>query len=259
MAKKDNDNFDFETESEGKSKFDLVGFFKNLTKQQKGIILAAVIGVLVVIAIIVTFVIIGANTGNNAGTGNNNDGTFEEDKSNVTSISISTAPGKRTYYVGDNPSYAGLVITVHYGGINPDLIYYDENPDDFVFTGFDSSAPADEQVITVEYKGKTDMFTVEIKETTSSAPKLVSIHFSTYPKQVFSVDDKFSYRSGVLTCTYSDGSTVDIELKPEYMYGVGDIFDPSGEHILLPGEHVIEIEYGENGVFVQTEYTITVY
>ena len=52
---------------------------------------------------------------------------------------------------------------------------------------------------------------------------------------------------------------MDIKLKPEYMYGVGDIFDPSGEHILLPGEHVIEIEYGENGVFVQTEYTITVY
>ena len=173
-------------------------------------------------------------------------------------ITISAAPGKRTYYVGDLPNYQGLVINVNYGNGNPVLVYYDDNPDDFTFTGFDSSAPAEKQVITVDYKGKTDTFTIEIKEVSVSTPKLVSIHLSTYPKQIFSVDDKFSFRGGVLTCTYDDGSTVDINLKLEYMYGVNDIFDESGAHNLLPGEHTIQIEYGENGVFVQTEYTITV-
>lgn len=259
MAKKDTENFDFETESEGKGKFDIVGFFKNLTKQQKGIILIAAVAIVLVVAIVITVVIIGTTGGNNNDVNNNgttNNG-FGNDDNTISNISIAAAPGKRSYFVGDLYNYQGLVINVNYGSGNSVLVYYDETPDDFTFTGFDSSAPVEEQVVTVEYQGKTDTFTIEIKEIPQT-PILVSIHFSTYPKQVFSVDEKFSYSSGVLTCTYSDGSTVDISLKPAYMYGVGDIFDPSGEHILLPGDHVIEIEYGENGVFVQTEYVITV-
>lgn len=259
MAKKDTENFDFETESEGKGKFDIVGFFKNLTKQQKGIILVAAVAIVLVVAIVITVVIIGTTGGNNNDVNNNgttNNGGGNDDNI-ISNISIAAAPGKRAYYVGELPNYQGLVLEVNSGVDSSVLIYYDETPDDFIFTGFDSSVPVEEQVITVEYQGKTDTFTVEIKEIPEN-PILVSIHFSTYPQQIFNVDDSFSFRDGVLTCTYSDGSTVDIPLKSSYMYGLSEIFDPSDDHILLPGEHTIRIEYGEDGVFVQTEYVITV-
>ena len=54
MAKKD-ENFDFDTEGKAKVSFDL-SFLKNLTKQQKGIILAAVVGVVLVIAIVIVII-----------------------------------------------------------------------------------------------------------------------------------------------------------------------------------------------------------
>ena len=257
MAKKDTENFDFDTESEGKAKFDLAGFYKNLTKQQKGIILAAVVGIVLVVAIIVICVVLGTsgNSDNNPGNSNNQQQVPNEE---IAELSISSMPTKTTYYVGDMPNYEGLSVYIVTADGNRLIVRYLDDPDAFTITGFDSSAPAVKQVITVECQGLTDTFTVNIDEIPSETPKLVSIHFSTYPKQIYSVDDKFSYLGSVLTCTYSDGSTKDIELKPEYMYGIDDVFDPTEEHILLPGEHVIEIEYYEDGVFVQTEYVITV-
>ena len=268
MAKKDNENFDFDTEAKAKPSFDL-SFLKNLTQKQKEtILMIAIIIVAVIVIVTVGVIMLGnsggdnnnngdsSNSGNISGDGNeeNNDNIAEE----LTSFDISAPPTKTVYFVGDELDCTGL--RLHYRDANHDshYVYYTDDPDSFEITGFDSSAPAERQVITVTCQGFSDTFIVEIKAIQSGTPKLVSIHFSTYPQQIYSVDDTFNYLGGVLTCTYSDGSTKDIELMPEYMYGVGNIFDSTGEHILLPGEHVIEIEYYEDGVFVQTEYVITV-
>ena len=280
MAKKE--NFDFETEN----KFNLdLSFFKNLTAKQKETILMIAIAVVAVIVIVVIGVIVltGGNNSGNGGNGgvtgdvagddsdiedggeNNGDGETEggeggnvEIPEEITNFYVSSLPSKIVYYVGDEANYSGLIVCVK----NPELgnlfIGYDSNPEDFTITGFDSSAPVEEQVITVECRGFTDTFTIKIEEVPYSAPKLVSIHFGTYPKQIYSIDDKFSYKDGVLVCTYSDDSTVEIPLKLNYIYGTDAIFDPTYEHNLLPGEYTLVVEYTENGVSVQTEYTITV-
>ena len=266
MAKIDNENFDFDTEAKAKPTLDL-SFFKNLTQKQKETILMIAIIIVAVVVIVVVGVLMLGNNGSgndnnpsgNGGVGESGDeGDNEEVPEGVQLFSIASVPTKTVYFVGDELDCSGMYINYRDANYDSYYIYYDDDPDAFEITGFDSSVPVARQIITVTCQGMSDTFVVEIKAIESEAPKLVSIHFSTYPQQIYSVDDKFSYLDAILTCTYSDGSTKDIELMPEYMYGLGDIFDPSDEHILLPGEHVIEIEYYEDGVFVQTEYTITV-
>lgn len=270
MAKKDTDNFDFDTEAKAKPSFDL-NFLKKLTQKQKETILMIAIAVVAVIVIVVIGVLVmtggngdsnGSNTGDGGSpSGDNNTGDEGDDDKvpeGVRLFNIASAPTKTVYFVGDELDCTGMELHYRDASNDPYYVNYEDDPDAFEITGFDSSVPVEQQVITVTCQGFSDTFIVEIKAIQSGTPKLVSIHFSTYPQQIYSVDDTFNYLGGVLTCTYSDGSTKDIELMPEYMYGVGNIFDSTGEHILLPGEHVIEIEYYEDGVFVQTEYVITV-
>ena len=262
MAKKE-ENFDFDTEDKAKYKFDL-SFLNNLTQKQRGIILIAAVAIVLVIAIIITCVVIGANGGfdggNNTGNNGNNGGESVPDEmpDNVIGFYIATNPSKLNYDIGEEADYTGLSVYVNTAEGGEMLIEYVNDPEAFKITGFDSSKPEEAQRITVEVNGSTAFFVINIRDRETRDPAPVSIHFSTYPQQIFSVDDKFDYTGGVLTCTYDDGSTKDFPLLLDYMYGLGKIFDPSGKHILLPGDYVIEIEYGENGVFVQTEYTITV-
>lgn len=278
MAKQD--NFDFDTESKAKFSLDF-GFLKNLTQKQKEMILMITIGVIALIVIVVVGVILmtanGGNGGNNGGgnisggagdngsgeTGDTENGDTENEGNEIpdeiTQFYISSKPNKTFYYVGDSADYSGLIVYIKSEVTGSKYIAYDDDPDAFTITGFDSSAPVAEQTITVECRGFTDTFTIKVEELPVSAPKLVSIHFSTYPKQIYSIDDKFSYKDGVLVCTYSDDSTVEIPLKLNYIYGTDAIFDPTYEHNLLPGEYTLVVEYTENGVSVQTEYTITVY
>ena len=272
MAKQE--NFDFETDK----KFNLdLSFFKNLTAKQKETILMIAIAV---VALIVIVVIGGNNGGSNSGNGgitgdvsgddagtedggenggsNNNGSASDENQGPVKKMYVSSPPDKTTFKVGDVADFSGLKIAVDRGAEGTKYLLYEENKNMFTLSGFDSSVPAEQQVITIAYNGMTTTFTITIEAVAVQAPKLVSIHLGTYPKQIFSVDDKFSYSDGVLVCTYEDGSTKEFSLTLEYMYGLENIVDYTGEHILVPGDHVIEIEYTENGVSVQTEYTITV-
>lgn len=257
MAKKE-ENFDFDTESKGK--FDL-SFLKNLTKQQKGIILIALVGIVLAVAIVITCVVLGTNNGNGGFLGGNNGGNSNGEGSTVpdelVQMFISSTP-KTTYYVGEQADYSGLSVYV----VTPDderaTINFAENPEVFTITGFDSSVPVESQIITVECRGLTQTFSIQIKDRDAVSSDLVSIHFGTYPKQIFGAFDKFDYEGGILVCTYADGSEVEIPLDIEYMYGLESIFDITGNYILTPGEHTISVEYSENGIFVQTEYTITV-
>lgn len=249
MAKKDNDNFDFETESEGKGKFDLVGFFKNLTKQQKGIILAAVVGMVVVIAIVVTCLVLGANGGMGSGS-NNGDNTSGEKEAPIIKIYISAMPTTLTYSVGDSPNYSGMKIAIDRGISGTKYISYEELGEDLIITGFDSSAPSEEQVITVDYKGFTDTYTVTIKEMTKPDPVLVGIEMGTLPKTEITVGKPISIKNGTIICTYDDGSTVEIGLKFEY---ISDLPDNT-----VPGEYTIRVIYGEKGVYKETSYTLVI-
>ena len=74
-------------------------------------------------------------------------------------ISLSSGPNKRTYVVGEEFDPAGVRIQV-ITGRNGTTQFYDHTH--LTFSGFDSSEPATDQVVTVTYKGYSTSFKVQI-------------------------------------------------------------------------------------------------
>lgn len=254
MAIKDNDNFDFDTE--GKAKVGLnLDFLKNLTKQQKGIILAAVVGVVVIIAIVITCIALGtgsSNLGNggNSGAGENvNDGTLPEE---ITKFYIASTPTKTQYAVGDMADYSGLSVQVKDSDGASLIIYYENDPDSFTITGFDSSKPAEELVITVECRGFSDTFTISVEGNATAEATLVSITVDPLPKTTYKVGESFSHTGGYIVAEYSDGTFETIKLRMKHVTGFGAIAN-------TPGEHQIKISYSDDhGGYAETYITITI-
>ena len=268
MAKKDNDNFDFETESEGKGKFDLAGFFKNLTKKQRGIILAAVVGVILVVAIVITCIALTTSNGNTNENGNNitpgvngsEDNNSNEEENGVTvpeqitEFYISSIPNKKVYYVGDSADYSGLTVQVRgVDGVSR-TINYSDDMNSFVITGFDSSSPANNQTITVECRGYTDTFSITIKEVPLVKPTLVSIRLDPAPRDTAKAGVALSVKDAKIVCVYSDGSEKSVKLAHSHLYGyenelmnaeVGDVI-------------TVYVRYTEDGYVAETSYTVTV-
>ena len=260
MAKKD--DFDFETEGKGKFSLDL-SFFTNLTKQQKGVILAA-IAAIVVIAIVVVCVLIGANSNsNNGGNSNgNNDFNGESNSDNNTqdgiesddieNMYVSTQPNKLVYYVGDLPDYSGLVVCINTISAGTCFESYDANPDAFTFTGFDSSAPVEEQQIIFEYKGKILSFNIKIIEVPSVSSVLQSIYIDPMPKTEYKVDEALDLSGAKIVAVYSDGTTVVSDLTMRRISGYSAAKGVVGEHILT-------VKYfDDNGGYAETTFTITI-
>lgn len=260
MAKKD--NFDFETESKPKSgiSFD---FLKNLTQKQKGIIIAAVVGIVLVIAIVVTIILIGANNNNSGNGGNeanvNNPGNSENDDENnnempeeITKFYISALPSKTEFTVGDPIDFSGLTVYVKSAEDESLYISYDDDPDAFIITGFDSSAPAEEQVITVECRGFTDTFTIKILEKDTGTARLVGITIDPLPQTTYKVGESFNTTGGYIVCEYSDGTFKTEAITMKNIFGFGAI-------AYTPGEHQIKIKYSDDkGGYAETYITVII-
>ena len=258
MAKKDNDNFDFETEAEGKGKLDIAQFFKNLTKKQKGIIIAAVVGVVLVVAIVIVCILLTRNTGSSGIGGTNNGGNINNGENNieipdeVADFYISSSPTKTVYYVGDVADYSGLIVYID-GKSDEDMtIVYNVNPELFTITGFDSSEPVDEQVITVEVDGHTTTFTVKIKAIDSTNPVLQSITVVPPYKTTYNVGMPLDLAGGSIEAHYSNGETVSVPLRMSNISGYSSI-------ARIPGEHEIKVVYTDDfGGYKETYFTVTI-
>ena len=76
----------------------------------------------------------------------------------VPTFTIQSLPDKTTYYVGDTPNWIGFqaVLTTAQGNA------VTLSASNCKITGFDSSKPADNQVILVQYKEYTASFTISI-------------------------------------------------------------------------------------------------
>lgn len=263
MAKKDDFNFD----TGSKPGFSL-DFLKNLTKKQKETIIIAVIAIAVLAIIVVAGVlismsgsgssnIIGGGNGGNIGDGGTGDGGEDDSGSSngvVTSISVSSKPDKTSYYVGDSANFSGLQIMFSGENIEAGYVSYDNDSADLVITGFDSSAPTDEQVITVEYKGCTATFTIKVLEIPLTAPTLESIYLDPAPRDTAKANVSLSIKDARIVCVYSDGSEKSIKLTHDHLYGyedalvngqVGDVF-------------TVYVRYSENGYVAETSYTVTI-
>lgn len=89
--------------------------------------------------------------------------TFVDDNripqtTSIASIDITTEPTKKAYKVGEALDLAGMVVTATYTDNSTSAV----NINHVSCTGFNSSAAAESQTVTVTYLGKTDTFTVSI-------------------------------------------------------------------------------------------------
>ena len=134
----------------------------------------------------------------------------------VTSISV-TAPTKTTYVVGQSLDTTGMVINAHYNDNTNSNI----DVNNAVIMGFDSSAPADSQTITVSYGGRSDTFTVKIE-----AKTLQSLAITTNPDKVsgYKAFETLDATGMVVTATYNSGAEVVAAGQYTISYANGDSF-----------------------------------
>ena len=71
-------------------------------------------------------------------------------------ITIDTEPTKKEYLVNEELDLTGLKVRAYYEDESSKLV------SDYTTSGFDSSVPNDNVVVTVDYKGKTSSFTVKV-------------------------------------------------------------------------------------------------
>ena len=134
----------------------------------------------------------------------------------VTSITV-TAPTKTTYVVGQELDKTGMAITAYYNdGTNAPV-----GVGSAVITGFDSSAPADSQTITVSYGGRSHTFTVKIE-----AKTLQSLAITTNPDKVsgYKAFEPLDATGMVVTATYNSGAEVVSAGQYTISYANGDSF-----------------------------------
>ncbi len=118
----------------------------------------------------------------------------------LVSIAITTPATKLVYTVGDELDISGLVVT----GTYSDSSAQAETITDANIAGFDGSALAIGQVLTITIDGQSATYTVDI----NSAPTLQSIAITTQAnKLAYTVGDLLDITGLVVTGTYGDGST----------------------------------------------------
>jgi len=78
----------------------------------------------------------------------------------LSSIAITTQPTKTQYYVGDTLDTTGMVVTATYSDNTTAVI--SSGTGGYTISGFNSTAAAASQTVTVTYQGKTATFTVTI-------------------------------------------------------------------------------------------------
>ena len=261
MAKQD--NFDFDTESKAKFSLDF-SFLKNLTQKQKEMILMIAIAVVAVIVIVVIGVLVlsgSSNNDNNAGNIDNvggsedsgsdeNDTTDTSDPTDYINMNISAKPTKTVYYVGESADYSGLAVFVTGKDDSSILVTYDDNPGYFTITGFNSSFPVEEQVITVTCGIVSDTFTVKIVKVPED-PRLLSIELIPPTKLEYTTNDPFTLEGGYIVCNYDNGDVIKTPLLLDYLSGFEQIYTG-------PGVYEIKVTYRQGPVTLETSYTVTV-
>ena len=94
------------------------------------------------------------------------DGTQTVALKKVQSIKVTKAPTKTEYYKGDAElDLTGMVLTVNYDGTNETrTIEGDYAAAGVTCEGFSTETPAESQIVTVKYRGKTTTFTIKVKD-----------------------------------------------------------------------------------------------
>ncbi len=122
----------------------------------------------------------------------------------LSSISVSTAPTKTSYYAGQTFDPTGLAIRRDYSDSTSDTYTYANHTNEFSFTPSTSTALTTSNTsVTITYGGKSTTQSISV-----SAVTLTSIAVSTPPtKTSYVVDETFNPTGLVITRNYSNGSS----------------------------------------------------
>ena len=210
---------------------------KSKTLTIVGIVVAAVVLIGLIIGAVILF--------------GGNQSADDANPTDIVSITMAGYP-KREYYVGEEFDSTGAKIQV----LTHDMKYtrfVDHNQ--LTFSGFDSSVPADEQVITVTYKGFTTTFTVSIKAMPTDVPTVTGIEVfdfgTSITKSVWNENGPISLvRGSTLKLVYSDGTMSDpIYIDPTWVWGY--------QSVSASGNFDLTIKYNHEGVVLEKTVTVT--
>lgn len=165
------------------------------------------------------------------------------------SLYVDSLPSKTTFYVGEADVFTGLKLKMVM--TNGAEITIDGS--DCEISGFDSSKPAEAQVITVKYKNLSTSFAIDIKEMLTDPPtgNYNGLSFKTLPKTNYNVGEWIDTSEGVLLVHYDDGTTRELSLDSENV----KIYDFTTDK---PGKYTITVKYVEATRYGETSYEITV-
>ena len=144
------------------------------------------------------------------------------------SIAITAPASKLIYAVGDVLDISGLEVTGTYSDGSTKIV----NLTTADISGFDSSAPATDQVLTITVDGKTTTFTVSILDNSTGEATLESLAITTpASKLLYAIGDSLDLSGLVVTGTYSDGSTKIVNLTTADISGF-DSSVPATDQVL---------------------------
>lgn len=211
------------------------------SNKKRGRLIIIIAAVIVAIAAIVAAVLITTRVKNEQ---------EEQDEFNrtETGMIVSIAPKKTVYTVGDEFDPTGISLQVKTN--LQDYTYFVDDISEMSFVGFDSSAAADSQMITVIWGGWSAIFTVKIVEPAVAAPTFLGFEVCDLPTEYDIVDWNnygADYGNTYLLCHWSDGSTTTVDLNLEWA--------TEREYMYAPGTTTIMYEYLGKSVVV--EFTIT--
>ncbi|MCD1147898.1 bacterial Ig-like domain-containing protein [Peptoniphilus sp. KCTC 25270] len=148
----------------------------------------------------------------------------------VTGIEITTLPTKTNYIVGEPFDSAGLEVVEKYSDNATKAI----DKENLQISSVDTST-AGTKTVTVNYKGFSASFTVDVKEKPVVEPKLTGIKITNLPVKInYVVGEKPSYRGLEVKAVYDNGITKDISNEVTI----------SGGSTATPGTKTVTVHYG---------------
>lgn len=217
----------------------------NNKKRRISIIIAIVAAVLVLAAVVALIVGIVSKK------------MVEDEKNNEPAIVLGVVIGvypKTEYYVGQEFDPTGMMLQVV---MSKNEESYTVDHTKLTFTGFDSSVPNDNLVVTATYKEYSIPFTVQVKEEpeTTTKPTLTSIRLSDNFQTTYSLNDWNFYgpifNNVKIICTYSDGSEKKVTMTKLYCVDL-DL------DLKSAGTYEMKIRYVKDGVEVFATVPITI-